>query len=106
MDEVWKFLDQVYGKTDKIVASRIEKLHNFKVSPKARTDPDKFLELYSMCREVFCDLEKIEQTDQLNNAHALNYLVIKFPVSSRKSYILLTKKDSSKGKSMSAVLDK
>ena len=104
MTEVWEFLDQEYGKTDKIVASRIEKLHNFKVSSKAKTDPDKFLELYSMWREVFCDLEKIKQMNQLNNVHALNYFITKFQVSSKKSYISWTGKDSNKGKNMSTVL--
>ena len=45
MEQVWKYLDENYGKVDRIVAVIVQKLHVFKFSGKAKNDPDKFLEL-------------------------------------------------------------
>ena len=47
MEQVWKYLNENYGKVGRIVAVTIKKLHKFKLSGKAKTDVDKFLELYT-----------------------------------------------------------
>ena len=45
MAEVWQFLDQEYRKVDRFITIREEKLHSFKVSTKAKKDPERFFEL-------------------------------------------------------------
>ena len=87
MEQVWKYLDENYGKVERIVAVTIQKLHEFWFSGKAKNDPDKFLELYMAWRMCYCDLERINSVAQLDSAHAISHFVAKFPYSSKKSYI-------------------
>merc|ERR1712237_117422 len=101
MEQVWKYLNENYGKVDRIVAVIIQKLHEFKFSGKAKNDPDKFLELYTAWRTCYCDLERIDLVAQLDLAHALSYFVAKFPYGSKKSYISYCEKETNKLKKMS-----
>ena len=80
-------LDAKYGKMDEIAANRIRDLHKFAVTKTAHTENQRFSELYSMWREVYRDLAKIDLTPQLDNPHAINEFLAKFPTECQISYI-------------------
>ena len=78
MVDVWRYLDNEYGRDDKLAAERIAHLHSFQVSKSARTTTVKFKELHACWREVYNDLDKIKAAGTLNNPHALNIFVSNF----------------------------
>ena len=79
MAEVWKYLDHEYGRDDKLAAERIAYLHAFQCSKSANTTVAKFKELHACWREVYTDLDKVGAAGNLDNPHALNIFVSKFP---------------------------
>ena len=98
MEEVWIFLDQEYGKAEEITVNRIQELHLFKVSKNTQTDSQQFLELYTIWREVFNDLDKIKLTLHLNSPYALRIFLSKDPESCHASYITFKEKPENSGK--------
>ena len=71
MSKVWEFLNAEYRDLNCIAANRISDLQNIQMSDCAKTESEIFLELYSIWREVFNNLGKINLMDYLDNPHTL-----------------------------------
>ena len=59
MEEIWKILQDEYQRTVKVCAQAISTLLNLSYSSSARSDVDKFIEMYRKYREVRNDLQDI-----------------------------------------------
>ena len=46
MEEIWKFLDDEYGKDSELTSEHVDYLHNFQYSKSATTEAAKFKELH------------------------------------------------------------
>ena len=46
MEEIWKFLDDKYGKDSELSSERVAYLHNLQCSKNATTEAAKFKELH------------------------------------------------------------
>ena len=83
MEEVWNVLTQEYGRPRELVTDCINGLTNFQFS--AKTEGEKFVELFRKWTEVIADLEEIGQVEALNHASVIESVVKKFPGSDCKS---------------------
>ena len=101
MVDVWRYLDNKYGRDDKLAAERITHLHSFQVSKSAHTTTANFKELHVCWREVYNDLDKVKAAGTLDNHHALNIFASKFPESCRDRYVDLKNQSSLKDKKAS-----
>ena len=87
LEAVWRFMDKEYGSPTKLAAQRVEDLHSFKYSAKAKSETTKTRELYDIWREVYSDLEVVNAVSDLDNAHCMNGFVKKFPVLLKREYV-------------------
>ena len=83
MTEVWDVLSQEYGKPDELVTECISSLTDFRFS--AKTEGEKYVELFRKWSEVVADLEEIGEVEALNHASTIESVVSKFPSSTCKS---------------------
>ena len=100
MEEIWKFLDDEYGKPSELSAERVDYLHSYQFSKTATTEAAKFKELYQCWSTVYSDLAKVDQLDALNHAPTLKKFLSKLPSkASRMRYIAMASELWSKKKS-------
>ena len=59
MEEIWKFLDDEYGKDSELSSERVAYLHSFPYSKNATTEADKFKELHRCWSVVYSDLDNV-----------------------------------------------
>ena len=83
MEEVWQVLAHEYGRPRELVTECIRGLTNFKFT--AKTECEKFVELFRKWTEVIADLEEIGEGDALNHASIVESVVMKFPSSDCRS---------------------
>ena len=83
MEEVWNVLTQEYGRPRELVTDCINGLTNFQFS--AKTEGEKFVELFRKWTEVIADLEEIGKVEALNHESIIESVVKKFPGSDCKS---------------------
>ena len=79
MEEIWKFLDDEYGKPNVLSKERVAYLHTFQYSKTATTEAAKFKELHRCWSTVYSDLAKVDQLDALNHAPTLETFLGKLP---------------------------
>ena len=90
MDDIWRLLDDEYGKATELSAERVAYLHTFQFSKTASTEALKFKELYRCWTTVYSDLTKVGQLDTLNHAPTLKTFLGKLPSkASGQRYIAL-----------------
>ena len=99
MEEIWKFLDDEYGKPDKLSTEHVAYLHTFQYSKTTTTEAAKFKELYLCWSDVHSDLTKVNQLDALNHAPTLKTFLTKLPNRSMDRYIEMAAELKSKKKS-------
>ena len=79
MEEIWKLLDDEYGKPNELSAKRVAYLHTYQYPKTATTEAAKFKELYRCWSTVYSDLAKVNQLDALNHAPTLKAFLGKLP---------------------------
>ena len=100
MEEIWKFLDDEYGKPSELSAKRVAYLHSYQYSKTATTEAAKFKELYWCWSTVYSDLAKVDQPEALNHAPTLKKFLSKLPSeASTQKYIAMAKELRPKKKS-------
>ena len=100
MEEIWKFLDDEYGKDSELSSERVAYLHNFQYSKNATTEAAKFKELHRCWSTVYSDLANVDQLEILNHAPTLKTFIGKLPSkASLDRYIAMAKELKSKKKS-------
>ena len=73
MEEVWNVLTQEYGRPRELVTDCINGLTNFQFS--AKTEGEKFVELFRKWTEVIADLEEIGKVEALNHESIIESVV-------------------------------
>ena len=92
MEEIWKFLDDEYGKPSELSAERVDYLHSYQFSKTATTKAAKFKELYRCWSTVYSNLAKVDQLEVLNHAPMLKKFLSKLPSkASGDRYIAMAK---------------
>ena len=100
MDEIWKFLEDEYGKPSELSTEPVTYLHNFRYSKAATTEAAKVKEVYQCWSDVHSDLAKVKQLDALNHAPTLKTFLTKLPSkASMDRYIEMAAELKSKKKS-------
>merc|ERR1712082_42705 len=79
MEEIWKLLDNEYGKPNKLSAERVAYLYTYQYPKTATTEAAKFKELYRCWSTIYSDLAKVNQLDALNHAPMLKTFLGKLP---------------------------
>ena len=79
MEEIWKLLDDEYGKPNELSAEHVAYLHTYQYPKTATTEAAKFKELYRCWSTVYSDLAKVNQLDALNHAPMLKTFLGKLP---------------------------
>ena len=79
MEEIWKLLDDEYGKPSELSAERVAYLHTYQYPKTATTEAAKFKELYRCWSTVYSDLAKVKQLDALDHAPTLKTFLGKLP---------------------------
>ena len=79
MEEIWKLLDDEYGKPNELSAERVAYLHTYQYPKTATTKAAMFKELYRCWRSIYSDLAKVNQLDALNHAPTLKTFLAKLP---------------------------
>ena len=77
--EIWTFINQEYGSTLELTFTLVSTLENFQISKAARTESEKFLELYRVWTSVHNDLLYAGKTAVLNHGPALDKMAKKLP---------------------------
>ena len=105
MEEVWRYLDHEYGRDDKLAAEIMAYLHAFQYSKSAQAIGAKFKELHACWREVSMDSNKVGASGNLDNPHALNAFVSKFPDSCHERFIILKNTPGTEDKKASEIVN-
>ena len=79
MEEIWKHLDDEYGKPSELSSERVTFLQTFQCSKTASTEAAKFKELHRCWSTVYSDLAKVDQLEALNHAPTLKTFLSKLP---------------------------
>ena len=79
MKEIWKLLDNEYGKPSELSAERVAYLHTYQYPKTATTKAAKFKELYRCWSTVYSDLAKVKQLNTLNHVPTLKTFLRKLP---------------------------
>ena len=100
MEEIWKFLDDEYGKDSELTSEHVDYLHNFQYSKSATTEAAKFKELHRCWSTVYSDLANVDQLQILNHTPTLKGFIGKLPSkASLDRYITMEKELKAKKKS-------
>merc|ERR1711872_491513 len=99
MEEIWKLLDNEYGKPSELSSERVIYLHTFQYSKTANTEAAKFKELHRCWSTVYSNLANVDQLEILNHAPTLKTFIGKLPSkASLDRYISMAKELKAKKK--------
>ena len=79
MEDIWKLLDDEYGKPSELSSDCVAFLQTFQYSKTANTEAAKFKELHRCWSTVYSDLAKVDQLEALNHAPTLKVFLSKLP---------------------------
>ena len=83
MTQVWKVLDQEYGRPEDISREAVNGLMQMHLN--AKTDALKFLQMHQEFTKVKNDLVKVSMIDELSNASVIRLVVSKLPDKASKT---------------------
>ena len=91
MEDIWKLLDDEYGKPSELSSDRVTFLQAFQYSKAANTEATKFKELHQCWSTVYSNLDKVDQLEALNHAPTIKAFLGKLPSrASTMRYIAMT----------------
>ena len=83
--QIWTFLDQEYGSKLELTSTLVSTLENFQISKAARTESERFLELYRAWTSVYNNLLYSGEAAVLNHGPMLDKIAKKLPSQEGKS---------------------
>ena len=96
MEEVWNFLVEEYGQPMDLCNDAVLSLTKFKFSGAAKTESQKFVELYRQWNEVYPDPKEINKLSVLEHEPTLWAVVKQLPsTTSRHEYVKLREEKKS-----------
>ena len=79
MEDIWKRLNDKYGKPSELSSERVTFLQTFQYSKAANMEATKFKELHRCWSTVYSDLAKVNQLEALNHAPTIKAFLGKLP---------------------------
>ena len=79
LEEMWAFMDEEFGQSTEICSELTKELTGFKYSSAAKTEGDKFAELYRKWKQVRADLKEIDSLHALDHSPTLELICMNLP---------------------------